>query len=382
MAAFGGYPDNFNFPRYGFDVGFVRLYENDKPVETPDALPWADTPAEGGRPDLRRREPRGHRAGADRRAARLPARRVAARTMVRLSELRGTLLQFTQGNPDLWRVTRARIRTVENGLKALTGRQAYLADPATFERKRAEDAAAALGGAGRSGQGGAVRRRPGTAIARAMDAERRALARHAPRGGRERGLRLGPVRGGHGSWCARRRSGPSRRPSGCGSSPMPGCPRRASTCSATVPVSRPLERTTLTVGLRRLRDTLGPGRPLRAGGAGRAVRRRSAEEAVDGTHLDEAEGSRCAVGGRAGRRRRVDRPDDRPRPTSRPRGPGDPQASARTRWKACWPGTASCSTRRTSRCTARRLSRRHLHPPALLRNDRPAGGGREARCRR
>src|SRR5262249_56375535 len=61
-------------------------------------------------------------------------------SIVHLAELRGTLLQFASGSPELFRISRARIRTVENGLKALGGRRAWLADPGNFERKRAEDA--------------------------------------------------------------------------------------------------------------------------------------------------------------------------------------------------------------------------------------------------
>ena len=59
---------------------------------------------------------------------------------VRLAELRGTLLQFSAGSPELFRISRARIRTVENALKApgwparLAGRTIH------FERKRNEDA--------------------------------------------------------------------------------------------------------------------------------------------------------------------------------------------------------------------------------------------------
>jgi len=39
-AQFGGDPDNFNFPRFGLDAAFMRLYENGAPVATPTHLKW------------------------------------------------------------------------------------------------------------------------------------------------------------------------------------------------------------------------------------------------------------------------------------------------------------------------------------------------------
>ena len=47
IAAFGGDPDNFQFPRWCLDMSLLRVYENGKPALTPDylALEWSGAKA-------------------------------------------------------------------------------------------------------------------------------------------------------------------------------------------------------------------------------------------------------------------------------------------------------------------------------------------------
>lgn len=45
IAAFGGDPDNFTYPRYCLDFAFFRLYEGGKPASTPQHLVWSKTGA-------------------------------------------------------------------------------------------------------------------------------------------------------------------------------------------------------------------------------------------------------------------------------------------------------------------------------------------------
>jgi hypothetical protein len=139
-AFFGGDPDNFNFPRYNLDVAFVRLYENGKPVATPQHLTWtARAPKEGEATFVS-----GNPGSTDRllTVAQLETQRDLAIPVGQLqrSEIRGRLIRFSEEGPEQKRIATDPLFSVENSFKVFFGRQFALNDKAFMEDKRAAEA--------------------------------------------------------------------------------------------------------------------------------------------------------------------------------------------------------------------------------------------------
>jgi len=139
-AFFGGDPDNFNFPRYDLDCSFVRLYENGKPVATPDHLTWTDTPPKDGEPVFVAGNP-----GSTQRlltVAQLETLRDLnlPEMLLLLSELRGRLLRFSEESPERARTGSDLLFGIENSFKAYRGEEMALVDPQLIATKRAAEA--------------------------------------------------------------------------------------------------------------------------------------------------------------------------------------------------------------------------------------------------
>lgn len=139
-AFFGGDPDNFMFPRYAFDMGLLRAYENGKPARVADYFPFSKNGAEDGEMTVIVGNP----GGTDRQLtiAQLESARdldLIPRLFL-LAESRGMLEQFRSASAENWRIAQSDLFGTENSYKALRGRLLALQDPAVFELKRSQEA--------------------------------------------------------------------------------------------------------------------------------------------------------------------------------------------------------------------------------------------------
>jgi V8-like Glu-specific endopeptidase len=139
-AFFGGDPDNFNFPRYALDAGFLRAYEDGKPVETPNHLKWnPNPPAEGDVTFVAGNPGSTSRLLTMSQLERLRDQQLPI-TLIQYSELRGRLLEYSLTGEEAKRVSFDPVFGLENSFKVYYGQEGALTDPAFMAAKReAED---------------------------------------------------------------------------------------------------------------------------------------------------------------------------------------------------------------------------------------------------
>ncbi len=280
IAAFGGDPDNFQFPRWCLDMGLLRAYENGKParIANPLRINFAG-PAAGELVFVS-----GHPGSTDRqltveeltllRDTELPP------ALLRSSELRGRYLQFAKTGDAEKRIVQEPLNGLENALKVRRKMLDALLDESLITQKKREEAelrarVAATPGLSAIGD-------PWAEVARATQASRaldqpstfleggagfnsrlfryaRVLVRGAAERGKPDGERLREYT-------------------------ETALPRIEQQLAAPAPVYPELERLTMSFGLERMREWLGPDHPV--------VRRLLAQESPDTLAARVIDGSR------------------------------------------------------------------------------------------
>lgn len=139
IAAFGGDPDNFQFPRWALDVAILRAYENGKPAKTPSylAIDFAGPrPNElvfvSGHPGSTSRLETQAQLEFDRDVY-LPA------TLLRAAELRGGYIQFSRENQADQELIEAPLSNLENSIKVRRKLLDALHDDGLMARKKADE---------------------------------------------------------------------------------------------------------------------------------------------------------------------------------------------------------------------------------------------------
>ena len=139
VAAFGGDPDNFQFPRWCLDMALLRVYENGKPAATPTHLSFAWSGAQQGEPVF----VAGHPGTTERllTVSQLKTQRDVTLPfwLLRFSELRGRLIQYSKSSPEAARTAKDYLDSIENSHKVRRMQLSSLLDDRMMERKIEEE---------------------------------------------------------------------------------------------------------------------------------------------------------------------------------------------------------------------------------------------------
>jgi hypothetical protein len=140
IGFFGGDVDNFQFPRWNLDMSVLRAYENGRPAATPSHLQFDWNGASPGELVF----VSGHPGSTDRllTVAQLRMQRdvVIPTWLLRASELRGRYLQFARQGAEQARLVNESVFGLENSIKVRRKELDALHDDAMLERKAKEEA--------------------------------------------------------------------------------------------------------------------------------------------------------------------------------------------------------------------------------------------------
>jgi hypothetical protein len=140
IAAFGGDPDNFQFPRWDFDMSLLRAYENGKPADTPNHFSIDFAGPKPGDPVF----VAGHPGSTDRQltVAELKALRDRRlpQGLLRGSELRGRYIQFAKTGDAAERIVQDNLFGLENTIKVQRKELDALLDDSLLKTKQDDEA--------------------------------------------------------------------------------------------------------------------------------------------------------------------------------------------------------------------------------------------------
>jgi len=284
IAAFGGDPDNFQFPRWCLDMSVLRAYGPDgKPARTPSFLSLRPGGPEAGELVL----VSGHPGNTDRLltvAQLLELRDVfLPRWLLRSSELRGRLIQFAKTGAEPSRIAEDPLNTLENFIKVRRGQLDALLDDRLLAAKRTEEAALRARVAA-DPQLAATTGDPWSDIAQAEAIGRQLNLPHTYL---EAGAGFNSKLFGYARTLVR---GAAERAKPNGERLREyreaALPRVAQRLTAPVPVYPQLEKLTLSFSLERMREWLGPDAPI--------VRRLLAQDSPDSLAARVVDGSQLA----------------------------------------------------------------------------------------
>lgn len=143
IAAFGGDPDNFQFPRWSLDFSILRAYENGKPAKTPQHLSIDFSGPDAGEAVF----VSGHPGSTSRLLthSQLQFERdlLLPTWLLRASEVRGRYIQFGKTSETADRIVHEPLNNLENGIKVRRKQLDALHDDTMLARKLEEEAALA-----------------------------------------------------------------------------------------------------------------------------------------------------------------------------------------------------------------------------------------------
>ena len=284
IAAFGGDPDNFQFPRWCLDMSLLRAYGPDgKAAATPNFLAIRPEGADAGELVF----VSGHPGTTDRllTVAQLESLRDIdlPRWLLRASELRGRYIQFGETGAEAARIVEDPLSSLENSIKVRRKQLDALLDDRLLQAKREEEAQL-RGKVAANAELAAATGDPWGAIATAQQHEHEL---YLPYTFLEQGAGFNSHLFGYARTLVRSAAErPKNNTARLREYRNAELPRVEQLVLAPVPVYPQLEKLTLSFGLDRMREWLGPDAPV--------VRQLLLKDSPDSLAARLVEGSRLA----------------------------------------------------------------------------------------